>query len=259
MAADHGNRRAVPDQDRQLAGVIAERMLGAEAPNDRWLAIQRILCDLGATSVNAGAICDREQYPLWFRSTLPSETLDAYVASDFALADFIFKHAVSDPNPLRWHTAKRSAFETDSRHRHFADFVRDSGVRSIFSFSRRARPGYGKDIITYCSTLDPAEVMDAHNLRRVETAIRLLLPWLDWPETDAEIDVISIRRAELSTRENQALKLLAGGLMNARIADAMGISEAMVAKHLRSARRKLNAKTREEAVARAVRAAQIDP
>jgi DNA-binding CsgD family transcriptional regulator len=41
-------------------------------------------------------------------------------------------------------------------------------------------------------------------------------------------------------------------MMNARIAEAMGIGEAMVAKHLRSARRKLAARTREEAIAKAV-------
>ncbi len=123
----------------------------------------------------------------------------------------------------------------------------------------RPTPSSGANTITYCSKLEPSEVMDTENLHRIETAIRLLLPWLDWPESASATDLLPIRRRELSVREAQALRLLAGGMMNARIADAMGISEAMVTKHLRSARWKLNAKTREEAVAKAVRAARIGP
>lgn len=65
--------------------------------------------------------------------------------------------------------------------------------------------------------------MTGAHLRRIEMAIRLLLPWLDWPEGPGFLPVSG---PELSPRQTQALRLLAGGMMNARIADAMGVGEA---------------------------------
>lgn len=59
--------------------------------------------------------------------------------------------------------------------------------------------------------------------------------------------------APLSSRERQCLELLASGARNVRIAAAIGISENTVEFHLRNARRKLGANTREQALAIAVK------
>jgi len=56
----------------------------------------------------------------------------------------------------------------------------------------------------------------------------------------------------LSPRERECLTWLALGLRNARIAEKLGISRPTVELHLGNARRKLNARTREQAVARAI-------
>ena len=68
--------------------------------------------------------------------------------------------------------------------------------------------------------------MTGAHLRRTEMAIRLLLPWLDWPERAEGPGFLPVSGPELSPRQTQALRLLAGGMMNARIADAMGVGEA---------------------------------
>lgn len=57
----------------------------------------------------------------------------------------------------------------------------------------------------------------------------------------------------LSTRERDCLMWCAEGARNAAIADRLGISDSTVEFHLRNARRKLNARTREHAVALAIR------
>lgn len=67
------------------------------------------------------------------------------------------------------------------------------------------------------------------------------------------------RRPKLSARERDVLCLLANGLLNARIAEKLGISEPMVRKHLVSARRKLGCATREQAVAEAITRRLITP
>jgi DNA-binding CsgD family transcriptional regulator len=61
-----------------------------------------------------------------------------------------------------------------------------------------------------------------------------------------------VLRPRLSPREQECLTWLAVGLRNDRIAEKLGISRPTVELHLANARRKLNARTREQALARAV-------
>jgi DNA-binding CsgD family transcriptional regulator len=63
----------------------------------------------------------------------------------------------------------------------------------------------------------------------------------------------------LSQREAQCLEGLARGLSNSDIAKLLHISVATVALHLGNARRKLGAKTREQAVALAVEQGFVSP
>ena len=66
------------------------------------------------------------------------------------------------------------------------------------------------------------------------------------------------RRAHLTARERDVLTYLASGYRNDRIAYAMRISKVTVDFHIRNARHKLLARTREEAVALAIKAGLIE-
>jgi len=63
----------------------------------------------------------------------------------------------------------------------------------------------------------------------------------------------------LTPRERECLEWLAQGLTNAGIASKLGVAVPTVAMHLASARRRLGAQTREEAVATAVGLGLIKP
>lgn len=63
----------------------------------------------------------------------------------------------------------------------------------------------------------------------------------------------------LSPRERECLLWLSRGLRSAAIADRLGISIATVELHLRGARRRLRAATREQALAKAILSRQIEP
>jgi DNA-binding CsgD family transcriptional regulator len=63
----------------------------------------------------------------------------------------------------------------------------------------------------------------------------------------------------LSPRERECLLWLSAGLRVATIADRLGISESAVALYIGNARRKLGAKTREQALARAIMNGEIQP
>jgi LuxR family quorum sensing-dependent transcriptional regulator len=57
-------------------------------------------------------------------------------------------------------------------------------------------------------------------------------------------------RLTLSPRERDCIGFIAEGLSDGEIADKLGVGEATVMTHVQSARRKLGAKTRAQAVAR---------
>jgi DNA-binding CsgD family transcriptional regulator len=63
----------------------------------------------------------------------------------------------------------------------------------------------------------------------------------------------------LSSRERECLLWLSKGLRNDRIAERLGISNHTVELHLANARRKLQAATREQALAQAVIRGLIEP
>lgn len=66
-------------------------------------------------------------------------------------------------------------------------------------------------------------------------------------------------RGLLTPRERECLVWLARGLRTAAIADRLGIALVTVDLHLKGARRKLGAATREEALAKAILGGQIEP
>lgn len=73
-----------------------------------------------------------------------------------------------------------------------------------------------------------------------------------WRRADAPAGIV------LSDRERQVLALLASGTGTETIADRLGVSSRSVIEYILRARRKLNASTRTEAVAIALRAGVID-
>ncbi len=244
-----------------LALGIADRMLGAATFAERWAAVRAALGELGATAVNMAAIDGARGDPHWLVSSLPAPVLRDYEAGGHWRRDLIVRHAARGRGPLIWRTAggapgpARPGGEAAA----FAGFVRDAGTRAVASFAARSRRTGDVTCICLCSDLSAREVLAPGNLARIADAARLMLPWIDWPEDARGDGFVRYPRAELSRREAEALRLLAGGLMNARIAEAMGIAEATVAKHLRGARAKLGARTREEAVARAIRGGRLGP
>ena len=70
-------------------------------------------------------------------------------------------------------------------------------------------------------------------------------------------DLICSKASVLSPREQECLSFLARGSRTSRIADSLSISAATVEFHLKNAKRKLGASTREEALAKAITLRQI--
>ncbi len=139
-----------------------------------------------------------------------------------------------------------------------AGLFHDHGIRhaALFPAYGGARPGG--------FVLMARDAEAARQLRRPEAraAARLAaaLVAARFRPGEAEGPALPVWRARpaLSPREREALQWLASGLQTARIAERMGISISTVEKHVVRARAKLGARTREEALARALRRGDLD-
>jgi DNA-binding CsgD family transcriptional regulator len=90
------------------------------------------------------------------------------------------------------------------------------------------------------------------------SSLQVALFYADWKhfELMTRVDATAIG---LSPRERECLLWLAKGLRNDRIAERMGISNPTVEMHVAHARRKLNAATREQALAKAIALRLVSP
>ena len=199
--------RTASDVDAELAVGVAAKMFAAAAFDDRWDAIRKTLEMLGASAVNVAALCRRSALPFWFRSSPPPRKLSDYVSEGLMASDLIIRHAAASSAPFHWRTADRTGHEDDPARRAFVNFVRDSGHRSIVCLTVRPKRGADVRVVTFCSEHAPGEVMTDAHLRRIEMAIRLLLPWLDWPERAEGPGFLPVSGPELSPRQTQALRL----------------------------------------------------
>ncbi|CUH87929.1 HTH-type quorum sensing-dependent transcriptional regulator VjbR [Phaeobacter sp. CECT 5382] len=231
---------------------ISSKMVSAVTPDDRWAQFGAILAKFGANAVNAAEIDVKAGAPLWFRSSLKEPILKTYLSEGHFENDIVVRHAAQDGAPLVWCPQNQLRHMSDKKQRSFGKFVLNSGYHSLVSHTMNGPISGRVRNLTFCTQHAPQEILQATNLKRIQLALNLLLPWLEWPKDQSQPQCIPIARPALSPRESEALSYLANGLMNARIARAMNITEATVAKHLNGAKLKLGAKTRTQAVAIAI-------
>lgn len=116
------------------------------------------------------------------------------------------------------------------------------------------RPG---GFVIYADSADAAHAMASEHMQGRLRLLAAVLAAYYRPEIDAHQSGVAVGHYQvndlLSAREREALKWLATGLRTAQIAARMRIEPVTVNKHFYCAIRKLKARTREQALALALR------
>ncbi|WP_424927793.1 helix-turn-helix transcriptional regulator [Amaricoccus tamworthensis] len=215
---------------------------------------------LGADFLNIGALDRQSGDPVWLSCSMRTDWIDRYVEMNYQKVDPFLNVEQLDSNPLRW--------KANGPHN-----LRDTGIeKTRLFFDELAETGYG-DIMVVPTGIDSQGHVrlvgfGARDLgREIDDPVRgslfriysgLASARIRPPES-GHASLMLDRRPRLSPRERDVLCLLAEGQMNARISERLGISEITVRKHLTSAKKKLNAVTREHAVAIALTQGLIHP
>ncbi len=230
-----------------------DRITACSSPAARWSCGVALLQDCGSAWVTAGTATRTDQRAITIRSTTPDTLMSDYLAARLHLEDPWLRHcAATDAiDHLDLSTVAGSRL-VDVRSR-VARLFADHGVRSavLMPCYGGARPG---GIVLYARTAAAADRLRSPDGLADARLVTALLSAQYRPDQDhAPSPEIYALGNPLSQREREVLMWLSCGLRTLRIAERMGIECVTVGKHLTSARRKLSARTREHALAIAIR------
>jgi len=239
-----------------LAGGM-EQMRAAGDIEERWRVAHAMLAELGCTAMNAGAVRTGPFEITYMRSSMSQDWLEEYTAQGYIEVDpFVDKvrpgMSVAPGSSLiltdRARDARRKGVALHSN-------MSAAGYRMAFGAPFDSdRPGERR-LVTLFSDLTDARHWTPEVQQRLQCFSLLANAFLFQRDDRAEGGAEAI----LSGRERDVLLLLATGLKNQRIAERLGVAEITVRMHMAAARRKLGARTREQAVAIAVRDSLIRP
>lgn len=228
--------------------------LNQTGPDGIWARSVEFTREIGALGLIAAEVDLDGRSLVWMRSSLDPGLIATYEARGYILVDPVLHHALDIGGRL----AHRVGLLTHAtapdplslgldRDLAAAGFDRIEGETTV-----GGAPGHRRIIAL---GLPPGTIDDLHEttLRRLLMAIiATALPVPDGPDAPGLIFTASAYR--LTCRERDVLRQLASGLRNDAIAYNLGVAEITVRKHVASARDKLGAATREQAVAVALRA-----
>ncbi|MEM7745499.1 MAG: LuxR C-terminal-related transcriptional regulator [Pseudomonadota bacterium] len=230
----------------EVAGLLFERLLRADCPADAIHAFDKSIRPLGARSVGYGFVRDGKKARAW--STTPETWRRRYHEEGLGTHDPEFKRETRLPAAaaIRYADGYPGLGAAPGLDRLYEE-VRAHGFTGTLFLPEDT--GAGRRQMATLNVM--TDVPDRSFARWVanEGALIKLMAMAVLPRVRA------LRHAAepvLSTRETEVLELLAQGHRVARIANLAGMSERTVDFHVANARRKLGARTRDQALALAV-------
>lgn len=236
-----------------------DRLAACTTEAARWDEAARVMDGIGVDWITAGTATRDRPEAIAIVSTTPATLMRDYIAAGIYRTDPWMRHCsesrAANEVDLENPGASQSLLEPeDDLFRLFADHgVVHVCLSPVWSGDR---PG---GLVTYCRTREAADYLATEEARQT---LRLMVATVGFwcrPERIGTDHRHYRTGPALSPREVEALHLLSLGLRTAEIAWRMGIEEVTVGKHVASARRKLGARTREQALALALRDGVLTP
>ncbi len=229
-----------------------DRLHACRSDEERWTCGVALLHDCGSQWITVGTAPRTRLTDVAVRSTTPAGLMQDYlserydrddpwmhICSDGAAVDMLDIGALSAPWPAR---KRRMA-------RLFADF----GVRRAVLVPCYDGRRTGGMVLYDRNAVSDHWESDPQGLDRARLIIAIFAAFYRPEQDRSPSDQLYRVGTALTPRESEVLAWLCSGYQTARIAERMGIEPVTVTKHLASIRRKLGAKTREQALAIAMR------
>ena len=237
-----------------------DRFLSVETNDARWQIAQDIVADIGCNAINTASVDRTTGQMEWALLSMSNDWLDAYVGEGYYQVDPLILGA---RNPTGYQLLKsQTVHRDDSPNRLSYGLNHELAHYGYSHLSCIQMPGQGDAstrLVVFSgddSTYDFHRKYDRSELGQLA---RTIAAFVTEPATpDPRLSPI-FGKTPLSGRERDVLSLLAAGHRNDEIGYRLSIAEVTVRSHIKSARLKLGAKTREHALVEAIRTRQINP
>lgn len=233
---------------------VIERLTSSTELSDRWKDAVALAEDLGLQSILIGKVGRTADQILWMNTSMPGSWIDEYISEGYAEADPFLRPAMRDGARR---VVQAGVLERPDE-RAGKDYLLNHGLKSAginwLSCKRYGGASPGGLYVTLCADENPEDVVSRNQLD-LEIFSGLLAAGFSTPVENA---LQMSGPKVLSPRQREVLSLLAEGHQTARIAERLMLSEAVVSKHFLTARVKLGASTREQALAIAMQNGLLD-
>lgn len=230
---------------------------------DRWQFVVTSLSEFGFNALNLASFSPETGIIHWARTSMSEDWLKIYSDGGYAEGDPILAQVTNGVESIYVNAesrAKSSNVEISSK---LYSGLKTAGYNHLFSLVVPCPDNEVKIVILSSNRPDAEQIMteQAREMRILATVIATNLG----SETEGvpsgihDLAPLVANAPPLSQREKQVLLLLGDGLRNDQIAANLEIKEVTVRAHLKTAREKLNAPTREAALVRAVQMGLLRP
>ncbi len=236
---------------------LIDRLSAAGSAEKRWQVANEAIYALGGNGLTIAVVDTRSITPYWAQSSADSAWLQEYVDKAYYEADpFLLNLQRETLGDLAVAGGMKRTEAPSKKALELNWGLKDAGFTMMKSNLFAGGPAHSKKCVTFCTDEDLTHFGE-DQLARIRHASTLIAAFVD-PLEGAEDSILAqglreLRREKLTVRERQVLMGLANGLQNTQIAHDLDIAEVTVRKTLLSVRSKLGARTREEALAIAIR------
>ncbi len=233
---------------------LIDGFISGQTFEERWKAANKATENLGGVALNIAEIDDSSGAAKWLSSTMSDDWMSQYMSQEYYACDAVLDHCMGSYETFNFNTGNRISdpFASSNALQLDGDLY-DFGYRSFLAGAQTSRITGNRIATSMVCDTSGAHQDDPELVNQFNRVAAVISAFIGSPYDESSEDVHFIKQAPLSPREQEVLSLLAHGFLNARIAQKLGVAEVTVRAHLISARKKLGAVTREQAVAIAIR------
>ncbi len=229
---------------------LIEQFSKPDEDDCHWLNAVKIAEEIGYSFVTIAAVSKYTEALLWARTTMSPKWAEIYIRKGYIAFDPMIAHMKRSNEHIVFDSHAPLPEGVDNPQ--FLEFIEDC-KNTGYGYFRGIPFNWPTQIVyrivtfglmTGESGLETPEMVEKANILAEMISTRI-----GAPSESIREGVMWPQKAMLSEREQALLECLAKGYKNDRIAERFGLAEVTVRKHLLSAREKLGASTREQALA----------
>ncbi|WP_171060659.1 helix-turn-helix transcriptional regulator [Poseidonocella sp. HB161398] len=238
-----------------------QTMKDAAARGDTWTAALGLCRRLGAMDFNVAEFSEGEYLPNWWRSSLTTHVgHEEYVQEGYATVDPVLHARLAGRVGELWHLEAKNmpiVAGQEAMSRSLQALFLRYDADSFFCFAGQGLFPGAERLLSFSTSRECHGALAGLGRDGLSLIGNVIAEHVVPPTAEDAEGHIGFLYDLLSSREHDALCYLASGLSNDQIAHRMGIAEVTVRHHVKNARRKMGARTREQAIAKAIVRGQL--